>query len=174
MTPQSSLCWALKEIIKIKSRAIDFARAIICARGTEVCYMERNFLDKCREAQICESVLSHLSRGTEDDTVVVSFSASAMALAANSFSSHLYSIFNWGHKSKNPSTCQISSYNILAVQPGVARAFALRAWTLSLCSRSKSLDLLSFLASRSLNPEMNRRPYGEKLLMVELANSSME
>ena len=30
-----------------------------------------------------------------------------------------------------------------------------------------SLPLLSFLASRSLSPEMNRRPYGEKLLMVE-------
>ena len=54
----------------------------------------------------------------------------------------------------------------LSMQPGVARAFALRA---ELCrfERSKSLALLSFLASRSLNPEMNRRPYGEKLLMVE-------
>ena len=44
-------------------------------------------------------------------------------------------------------------------------------WTLSLCSRSKSLALLSFLASRSLNPEMNRRPCGEKL---RLHDSSME
>ena len=53
----------------------------------------------------------------------------------------------------------------LAGQPGVARAFALRA---EVCHFAP-LALLSFLASPSLNPEMNRLPYGEKLLIVELA-----
>ena len=48
---------------------------------------------------------------------------------------------------------------ILAVQPGVARAFALRAEL----GRFAPLALLSFLASRSLNPEMNRLPDGKNI-----------
>ena len=54
---------------------------------------------------------------------------------------------------------------IIAVQPGVARAFVLRVEL----GRFAPLALLSFVASRSLNPEMNRLPYGETLLITELA-----
>ena len=50
-------------------------------------------------------------------------------------------------------------------QPGVARAFALRG---KVC-RFTPQALLSFLASRSINPEVNTLPYGENLLFVELA-----
>ena len=56
-------------------------------------------------------------------------------------------------------------FDILAGQPGVARAFAIRA---EVC-RFASLAPLSFLASRSINPEVNTLPYGENLLFIELA-----
>ena len=50
----------------------------------------------------------------------------------------------------------------LVDQPGVARAFALRA---EVC-RFAPPTPFSFLASRSLNPEMNTLPYGENLLFA--------
>ena len=61
---------------------------------------------------------------------------------------------------------EVKSYIVeLAGQPGVARAFALRA---EVC-RFAPLALLSFRASRSLSPEMNMLPKGENLLFFELA-----
>ena len=52
------------------------------------------------------------------------------------------------------SSIAVVVYLVLAVQPGVARAFALRAEL----GRFAPLALLSFVASRLLNPEMNRLP----------------
>ena len=57
-------------------------------------------------------------------------------------------------------------YNKLAGQPGVARAFALRA---EVC-RCAPQAPLSFLASQSLHPEVNTLPYEENCSsIVELA-----
>ena len=60
----------------------------------------------------------------------------------------------------------ISIYIGLAGQPGVARAFALRA---EVCRFAPQAPL-SFLASRSLHPEVNTLPYEENCSsIVELA-----
>ena len=56
----------------------------------------------------------------------------------------------------------------LAVQPGVARAFALRVEL----GRFAPLALLSFVASRLLNPEMNRLPMEKDCSSLSLHNSS--
>ena len=60
---------------------------------------------------------------------------------------------------------QILVYLLLAGQPGVARAIALCA---EVCCFAPPAPL-SFLASRSLSPEMNILPKGENLLFFEHA-----